>query len=554
MPRSENVRRTALLGIIWMASAAPALLGAAEYDWAEGQTGDSAGATRDYYNRAALLKWRHAMGDWRDANNEPQGPVPYAVSTVTADRKAQTLEWDVTKLVREWLDGTYPNQGVLLRAVKGGVSARFRSRESEQGDQRPQLEIVMGQHPVNLPAAADTSLQASTYRGFGGAAELQVSGQSAHTLLRFDLKDVAPTRWSENGTASENGTGSGSWMPGACPISVPGASENGTGSGSRTPGACPISGHSVDRATLRLYSHQQSGTGSTEIGVFRCDQGQQVPPTAATLGLAARYPADQGISADRDVIFFTDFESDEWAKEWTLAANLDVIDTTKSDPGRKFEPLSGKALRVKIAEGATGALNTLYKFQKQVGREPEEIYFRYYLRLADDWNQTVQGGKMPGISGTYGVAGWGGRKSDGTDGWSARGAFHLTIPKDNPLSGLTPIGTYCYHADMPGTYGDIWIWENGYRGFLQNNRWYAVEQHLKLNRPGEKDGVLRAWVDGRLAFEKSDIRFRHSDRLKIEQVWMNVYHGGTKPSPYDQHLYIDNVVIARQYIGPMKAQ
>ena len=34
---------------------------------------------------------------------------------------------------------------------------------------------------------------------------------------------------------------------------------------------------------------------------------------------------------------------------------------------------------------------------------------------------------------------------------------------------------------------------------------------------------------------------------------MNVYHGGTAVSPYDQHLYIDNVVVARQYIGPMNA-
>jgi hypothetical protein len=33
---------------------------------------------------------------------------------------------------------------------------------------------------------------------------------------------------------------------------------------------------------------------------------------------------------------------------------------------------------------------------------------------------------------------------------------------------------------------------------------------------------------------------------------MNVYHGGTMPSPYDQHLFIDNVVIAKQYIGPIR--
>ena len=62
---------------------------------------------------------------------------------------------------------------------------------------------------------------------------------------------------------------------------------------------------------------------------------------------------------------------------------------------------------------------------------------------------------------------------------------------------------------------------------------------------------MHARIDGRLAFEKADIRFRHVARLKIEQIWMNVYHGGKKPSPYDQHLFIDNVVIAKKYIGPM---
>jgi hypothetical protein len=63
--------------------------------------------------------------------------------------------------------------------------------------------------------------------------------------------------------------------------------------------------------------------------------------------------------------------------------------------------------------------------------------------------------------------------------------------------------------------------------------------------------VLRAWIDGRPAFAKTDIRFRTVDRLRIEQVWMNIYHGGTRPSPYDQHAYIDHVVIARKYIGPL---
>jgi hypothetical protein len=248
-------------------------------------------------------------------------------------------------------------------------------------------------------------------------------------------------------------------------------------------------------------------------------------------------------------VFFADFESPNWKAGWTHVAGR--LEPVREDSQRQFEPLEGKALRVRIADGETTAMNVTYKFQRETGEEPEEIYFRYYLRLADDWNQTVQGGKMPGISGTYGVAGWGGRRSNGRDGWSARGSFHYSIPEGNPLSGTHPLGTYCYHADMKANYGDIWLWQTDYRGFLTNNRWYCVEQYLKLNTPGEKDGVLRAWIDGHPAFEKTDIRFRHVDSLKIEQIWMNIYHGGTKPSPYDQHAYIDNVVIAKKYIGPM---
>jgi len=47
---------------------------------------------------------------------------------------------------------------------------------------------------------------------------------------------------------------------------------------------------------------------------------------------------------------------------------------------------------------------------------------------------------------------------------------------------------------------------------------------------------------------------RTVDRLHIESAWLNVFHGGVARSPYDQHLYIDNVVVARRYIGPLAAK
>lgn len=478
---------------------------AAKNDWAEGTSGEPNGATRDFYNRAGLLPWKHFMGDWRDAKDVAQGNESYAVTHVIDDDTPKSIEWDVTALATEWMDGKHQNQGFFLRVLGDRGNIRFASRESNDTQQRPRLILVGRAGAVELTPEADTHLAKSTFRSMGEKAELIVSDASP-TLLRFDLS---------------------------------GATKLGE----------------ISKATLILFTTKQFG--ATDIGVFRCQQGHDSPHSVPILGIATKYWYDNGIAKDDDVVFAADFESQTWSEQWTTAGEMDAIGTVSSDAAREFIPLNRKALRVRIAKGKTGALNTIYKFQRQTGDEPEEIYFRYYLRLGSDWNQTVQGGKMPGISGTYGAAGWGGRKVDGTDGWSARGSFFRSIPNKNPLGGLHPIGTYCYHADMKGQYGDSWVWNRGYRGYLQNNRWYCIEQFLKLNTPGssgglgQNDGVLRAWVDGRLAFEKTDIRFRHVDRLKIEQVWMNVYHGGTIPSPYDQHLFIDNVVIARQYIGPM---
>jgi hypothetical protein len=258
---------------------------------------------------------------------------------------------------------------------------------------------------------------------------------------------------------------------------------------------------------------------------------------AAASGAPAAKPSGK-------ILFSCDFESDGWYKDWSVRKPDERTETVAADPDLKFQPLRGKALRIKVERGGHYGTSLQYNFRKQLGEEPEEIYFRYYLRLADDWNP-ARGGKLPGIAGTYGRGGWGGRKSDGRNGWSARGLF--LGQKD----GRTPVGFYCYHADMKGQYGAEWVWEKDRLGYLENNRWYAIEQYAKMNTPGKRDGILRAWVDGRLAFEKTDLRMRLVDTLKIESIWLNVYLGGTWTSRSDHHLYIDDVVIARQYIGPL---
>jgi hypothetical protein len=271
-----------------------------------------------------------------------------------------------------------------------------------------------------------------------------------------------------------------------------------------------------------------------------------VASAAALLLVAQTRDGGEAESNNRhDVVFSCDFESPEWYTEWRLKQPERTLDTVAADPDLKFEPFRGKALRARIPKGGNLGCNLQFSFKERTGAEPEEIYFRYYLRLADDWNPTEQGGKFPGISGTYNRAGWGGRRVNGHDGWSARGSFGRVN-----ADGETPAGFYTYHVDMRGRYGSIWVWDQDRLGYLRNNRWYAIEQFAKMNTPGENNGILRAWIDGKPAFEKTDLRFRDTADLKIEKVWLNVYQGGTKPAAADQHVYIDNVVIAGSYIGP----
>jgi hypothetical protein len=102
----------------------------------------------------------------------------------------------------------------------------------------------------------------------------------------------------------------------------------------------PSNGRQPRKAILRLFSTAQTSGAQAVIGVFRCRQGHDVPDQEPILGLAAKYPRDQGVAKDPDVIFFTDFEADCWRDEWSQVANRNANETVAADPARKFEPLT----------------------------------------------------------------------------------------------------------------------------------------------------------------------------------------------------------------------
>ncbi len=92
----------------------------------------------------------------------------------------------------------------------------------------------------------------------------------------------------------------------------------------------------------------------------------------------------------------TGFESAIWQKDWNfgeIRGSYERIDVARA---LGFEPFDGHALQVMIPATKNLGLDMRYKFIDKLGYEPEEVYFRYYLRLASDWNPTTDGGKLPG--------------------------------------------------------------------------------------------------------------------------------------------------------------
>ncbi len=249
------------------------------------------------------------------------------------------------------------------------------------------------------------------------------------------------------------------------------------------------------------------------------------------------------ILADSE-LFREGFERAHWFSTWGLEVEPKNTRVVRDDSANDFESLDGGALQVRIPKGEHRGIGNLGLRAKSVlGSDPDELYLRYYLRFGSDWQPSANG-KLPGFGGTYGAGGWGGKRSTGFNGWSARGYYR-------PLAdGRIAIGSYVYHEDMEGNFGTAWLWTAAQAQGLERNRWYCIEQHLRLNRPGERDGLLEAWIDGLKVFTRTGIRFRDTASLGIEKIWMNVYHGGKDPAPRDLTLYLDDVVVATRYIGP----
>lgn len=341
-----------------------------------------------------------------------------------------------------------------------------------------------------------------------------------------------------------------------------------------------------------------SSTASTGGSASSSSTSSSTGSTGSTLPVTLSQPlplgcaSEGGLTNRKDVVWCEPFESVDWwqkgylgdaSKTRPTAATADrMTNATIVSDGC----LGGRCLKVDLKQYQSGGLSVHWPL-KNANIAPEALYYRYYMKLSPSFypdtceaNGTYAdtGGKFPGPADPRVYpeeqCGNGGAYGDGINCWSMRTYFRNCKGRANAQfcsspTATTRIGSYLYYYNQQG-FANNGIWDSvewgqghydnpfgscatakdvggcgmGIGGQLENDRWYRVETYVKMNTPGQSDGIIRAWVDGVLSYQKTNMIFRipGHDNLHVRTIWLNVYAGGLTGLCQAASVYLDQMV------------
>lgn len=259
-------------------------------------------------------------------------------------------------------------------------------------------------------------------------------------------------------------------------------------------------------------------------------------------GLAAKYPGDAGIERDPDVLFVESFETESWRKTWQEISHP-ASKEIESDP--KLVLAGRQALRLPFTPeaGDTGAGWMNYWWDGS-----DEVFLRYYFRLSKggDWrnNKLLQlHGHQRGVR--YGPGA--GKRPTGLD----------TVCSGTRVGGdqgppWTRVMLYTYWPGQKGDWGDNVMPNQGVQPAIQEEAWTCYEVMVKMNEVGKQNGEQRLWIDGKLVIEQTGLEWRKTDKLVLNTIMIST-NTSQPPKPGQKRtVWIDGVVLAKRYIGPIR--
>ena len=271
-------------------------------------------------------------------------------------------------------------------------------------------------------------------------------------------------------------------------------------------------------------------------------------------GLAANYPVDHEVGKDSAVIFADNFETGELGATWDETRDRDGKVLSFFDQCADEAPVGHRSLQVTATLGqntgggltkwCASADRVFIRFYTKFHRECDYVHHFCTLRA----NKSLKGGdRWSGFGGA-------GQKPQGDE------RFSTAIEPWGNWGRWEPPGRwnfYSYWHTMKPS-GDGRYWGNGYRPATQpsieRGKWICVEMMLKHNTPGQDDGEQAFWIDGRLRGHWRGINWRTSPTLWANAFTLESYITDRWTKQRRNIVYFDNVVIARDYIGPVRPE
>lgn len=231
-------------------------------------------------------------------------------------------------------------------------------------------------------------------------------------------------------------------------------------------------------------------------------------PTAAPC--SERYINSTAFALERAGVVLTaaDLQSSLGGKDAGVIDNMSIA-RLKDGPG----PI---AMTVNMPKGSTSPYDhprggMSFPWQPRPVQGKTVACLSYSVLLPADFQFSL-GGTLPGISGA-------GPSPQAPDGFTARLAWRQGDVGGATIRMANDGVTQSTRADQGGFE-------------LPRGRWVKLDQEVVLNTPKQADGIMRVWIDGRLAIERTDLSYRTKPDVTISGVAADVFYGTQdRPAP-----------------------
>ena len=226
----------------------------------------------------------------------------------------------------------------------------------------------------------------------------------------------------------------------------------------------------------------------------------------------------------------------------TTTAVKEAFNLTKS-PNSASEWITGECdastgkgdLRALHLAGQKTNSGFYWQLETDVGvAQREELTLKYDMKMKEGY-EFVKGGKLPGLFGGSVSCGGGANAAE-------LGCFSTRLmwrrEGDAELYLYAPYDQAEGFCDRPNYHCNFDYGNSVERGcfVFQPGQWHQLEERVKLNTPGQKDGVFMLFNNGQLVLHLTDLNYREVDTIKIMGMHFNTFYGGGDISWYPNEL------------------